>query len=313
MHSYASIIIALFAAIGSSAALAQAPNRPAGNRPPPTPAPLPPGIKALRDLDYAGTGSDPAQRLDLYLPENGEKRPLIVWIHGGAWRAGTKINPMISWVVEHGYALASVEYRFTQVAPFPAQTNDCKGAIRWLRANAGRYGYDATRIAVGGSSAGGYLAALLGTSGGVAALEGDVGGNLDQSSRVQAVLDIFGPTNFITMADQPSTIDRSKPDCPESHLLGGVIKDVPDKARFASPATHVTPDDPPFLIFQGDDDKLVPYQQSTEFDELLKKARVPTELVLIRGAGHGGPQFTDEAARKKQLEFFDKHLRSPAK
>lgn len=275
----------------------------------PLPRPAPPGYKLVRNQDYGGKGN-PRQMLDLYLPVQPENRPLVVWIHGGGWRQGSKENLPVTWLLAEGYALASINYRLTDETTFPGQAHDCKGAIRWLRANAGRFGYNASKIGIAGSSAGGHLVALLGGSAGVKELEGEVGGNLEHSSRVQAVIDFYGPTDFLSMVDQPSRIDRSGPDCPEGLLIGGTVKDNPDKARAASPSTYVTKDDPPYLIYQGDKDPLVPWQQSTSFHALLKKAGVDAELVMIEGGGHGGPRFVrDQKARARQLAFFDRHLK----
>ena len=141
--------------------------------------PPPQGVKVQRDITYATVdGKD--LRLDLYMPEKtaATQPPLIVWIHGGAWRQGNKNNNgLLVWAAAEGFAIASIQYRLSGEAKFPAQVHDAKGAIRWLRAHAHEYGYDARKIAVAGGSAGGHLAALVGTSGGVQALEGDVGGN----------------------------------------------------------------------------------------------------------------------------------------
>lgn len=142
-----------------------------------------------RDVKYAEVGHK-TLKLDLYVPRDTQGiLPCVVWIHGGAWRAGTKKNPRVAWLTQHGYVVASLQYRLSQEAIFPAQIHDCKGAIRWLRAHAATYSIDTDRIGVAGSSAGGHLAALLGTSAEVEALEGQTGGHLDQPSRVQAVLD----------------------------------------------------------------------------------------------------------------------------
>ncbi|MBL6763837.1 MAG: alpha/beta hydrolase [Verrucomicrobiae bacterium] len=275
----------------------------------PMPRPAPPGFKLVLNQDYGGAGN-PRQMLDLYLPVEPDNRPLVVWIHGGGWKNGSKENLPMMWLLEKGYALASINYRLSDEAKFPAQSHDCKGAIRWLRANAKRFGYNATKIGIAGSSAGGHLVALLGVSGGVKEIEGTVGGNLDQSSRVQAVIDLYGPTDFLSMVDQPSRMDRSGPDCPEALLIGGTVKENVEKARAASPSTYVSNDDPPHLIYQGDKDPLVPWKQSTSFHELLKKAGVNSELVMIKGGEHGGPAFTRDAkAVETQLAFFDRYLK----
>src|SRR5262249_39045436 len=190
---------------------------------PPRPR-LPNGTKVHKDLEYVQGGHE-RQRLDLYVPERADTPlPVIVWIHGGAWMGGSKDGgvPALPFLGK-GYAVASVNYRLSQHAVFPAQIQDCKAAIRWLRANAKTYNLDPERIGVWGASAGGHLVALLGTSGGVEDLEGK-GGNADQSSRVQAVVDFFGPTDFLQMdahAVPDARLKHDPPSSPESRLIGG--------------------------------------------------------------------------------------------
>lgn len=277
------------------------------------PAALPDGIAALRDQAYVEHG-DKAQVLDLFYPKDADKRvPLIVWIHGGAWSGGDKTvrQQQLSYLKE-GYAIASVEYRFSQVATFPAQIEDCKAAIRWLRAHAKEFHLDAEHIGVWGSSAGGHLAALLGTSGGVKDLEGALG-NPDQSSRVQAVVDWFGPADLASMSAQQSNnskMNHDAPSSPESKLIGGPVPENREKASRASPVTYVSKDNPPFLIMHGDVDALVPVKQSEALHEALKSAGIEATLVIIKGAGHGGNQFDSAENREKVAEFFKKHLKS---
>ena len=231
--------------------------------------------------------------LDLYLPEKGDKPlPLIVWIHGGAWMAGSKndSSPALRFTRD-GYAVAQVGYRLSQEARFPAQIHDCKAAVRWLRANAAKYNLDPNKFVAWGSSAGGHLVALLGTSGGVAELEGN-DNDLKESSRVQAVVDWFGPTDFMHIGDAESDLQHNAPDSPESKLIGGAILENKDKAAKASPITYVSKDAPPFLIMHGDHDRTVPFNQSELFYAELKKAGVDATFVPMKGAGHGfgGPE-----------------------
>ena len=262
-----------------------------------------------RNLEYARVG-DLSLRLDLYMPAKSEaKPPLIVWIHGGGWRNGSKERVRNAWLVQEGYALASINYRLSDKGPFPAQIHDCKAAIRWLRANASKFGYDARHIGVAGSSAGGHLAALLGTGAGVEDLEGTVGSNLEQSSRVQAVLDLYGPADMAAMRVPART--RRRPHA-VTLLLGGTPKEVPDVAKRASPVTHVTKDDAPFLILHGERDRLVPVQQSTSLHAKLRASGVPSELHVLPGAGHGGPAFDAADTRKRILAFFDRTLKGKA-
>ena len=169
--------------------------------------------------------------------------------------------------------MASINYRLSQHAIFPAQIEDCKAAIRWLRANAAKYHLDADRIGVWGASAGGHLVAMLGTTGSVKELEGK-GGNLDQSSRVQCVVDWFGPSDLPTMGGS-----HDDPGSPESRLIGGPVQENKEKARKASPLTYVSKDSAPFLIMHGDQDNVVPPGQSELLAEALKKAGVEVTLV----------------------------------
>ncbi len=280
------------------------------------PAPrLPEGTKAYRDLEYVKGGHE-RNKLDLYVPEKSPgPLPVIVWIHGGAWLSGDKNNPPALLFVTRGYAVASINYRLSQHAKWPAQIEDCKAAIRWLRANATKYHLDSEHIGVWGASAGGHLVALLGTAGDVKELEGK-GGNTEQSSRVQAVIDWFGPSDFMTIAGQAppdSRIDHAAADSPEAKLLGGRIQDNKDKAAKASPVAYVNKKAAPFLIIHGNKDNVVPYAQSVELAEALKKAGVEVTLKKIEGAGHGGPQFNSAENRKLIVDFFDKHLKNVKK
>lgn len=252
-----------------------------------------------RDLVYATVG-ETQLKLDLHRPARATgKDPLVVWIHGGGWRRGSKANCRLAWLSEHGYAVASIQYRLSGEATWPAQIHDCKAAIRWLRANSKRLGVDATRIGVGGSSAGGHLAALLGTSGDVATLEGTVGGNTEYSSRVHAVYDLFGPADFSTMGAGGGAVGQ---------LFGGAPSEKPDSARAASPVTHVTREDPPFLIAHGGRDRLVPVAQSQGLHARLGQVGVQSTLRVFPSAGHGGPAFNAATHREEVRAFFDRHL-----
>ena len=266
-----------------------------------------PGVKVLRDLEYAKPDGKP-QLLDLFVPEKADgPLPLIVWIHGGAWSAGSKNGTPALGQLRRGYAVASINYRLSQEAIFPAQIHDCKAAIRWLRAHAKEYNLDPKRIGVWGSSAGGHLVALMGTSGDVKELEGDEG-NLDQSSRVQAVCDWFGPTDFCQIAAHAlpdSKFDHDAAGSPESKLIGGPVQENKDKVAKANPITYVSKDDPPFLIMHGDKDNVVPHHQSEILAEALKKAGVQVTFETVKGAGHG---FGGPEVMKTVEEFFDKHL-----
>ena len=272
-------------------------------------APAPLGIKALRDLVYVDGGAE-HQKLDLDLPEKASAPlPLIIWIHGGGFSAGDKTDNPARRMLDQGYAVASLNYRLSGEALFPAQIEDCKAAVRWLRVHAKAYNLDPERFGAWGSSAGGHLVALLGTSGGVKEFE--QGAHLELSSRVQAVCDYYGPTDFLQMDAHAVPDARLKHDpstSPESRLIGGAIQENKDKVARANPITFVTPDDPPFLIVHGDQDPLVPYHQSQLLFEALKKAAVSAHLHTIHGAGHG-QGFAGKNIDDSVDEFFKKNLK----
>ncbi|HUT61778.1 MAG TPA: alpha/beta hydrolase [Phycisphaerae bacterium] len=266
---------------------------------------VPPGVKAHLDLEYAKVGSI-SLKLDLYVPEKAARpMPVIAYIHGGGWSGGSKNRCPAVVMCLKGYAAASIEYRLSGVATFPAQIHDCKGAIRWLRANAQKYNLDPNRVGVWGPSAGGHLVALLGTTGDSNALEGDVGGNLDQSSRVQAVCDFFGPTDLVSIVGGRGF---ERPNNVVARLLGGPVAQKKDLAVLASPLTHVTKDDAPFLIMHGDKDRLVPLSQSQSLHDALVRAGVESTFHVVKGRGHG---FGGAEIMRMVADFFDKHLAAP--
>ena len=274
---------------------------------------LPEGARALRDLQYIPGGHE-RQKLDLYLPAEqpaakGGKLPLVIWVHGGAWLGGSKDQCPALRFLREGYAVASVNYRLSRHAIFPAQIEDVKAAVRWLRAHAREHGIDPDRFGAWGASAGGHLVALLGTSGDVKEFE--KGPHLDVSSRVQAVCDFFGPTDLPRMSAFPSTMNHDAPDSPESLLVGGPIQERKELAAKANPIAYVTADDPPFLILHGDKDPLVPLNQSEILREALVKAKVDVTFQVIEGKGHG---FGGQEIDRQVTEFFAKNLKgAPAK
>ena len=255
-------------------------------------------VKVLRNLPYAET-ENPRQTLDLAIPRGPapEKtgRPLVIWIHGGGWKNGDKRSghhpDRLPALVETGrFAGASIAYRLSGEAKWPAQIHDCKAAIRWLRGNAEKYGIDPKRIAVWGSSAGGHLVSMLGSSGGVKELEGTLGKYLDQSSRVSAVVNYYGPSALLQMDDFPSKIVHNDPNSPESQLIGSPIQKAKKKTMQASPLHQVSPDDAPHIHFHGTDDPLVPFNQSEIYHKALKKAGVQSVLITSKGGGHNMPR-----------------------
>ena len=263
-------------------------------------------MQTYHDLAYISAGHQ-RQKLDLYVPDNGDLLPLIIWIHGGAFRMGSKVDHVPLEFLELGYAVASVNYRLSQHAIFPAQIEDVKAAVRWLRANAETFYIDANRFGVWGESAGGHLAAMLGTTGNIDTF--DVGENLDVSSQVQVVVDHFGPTDFLQMDAQrlPGGMVHDTIDSPESELVGGPIQENKERVVRANPVTYVSAEAPPFLIIHGDQDPLVPYQQSLLLYEALVEAKVPVLLYTVAGEGHG--QFKDAKVADLTREFFERNLK----
>ena len=273
----------------------------------PAPAGTLAGVRQLSDIPYVGGGHE-RQRLNLYLPaEGGPARPLVVFVHGGGWNSGDKNDCPAKWLVVHGYAVASIGYRLSVQALYPAQIEDCKAAIRFLRAHAAEYGIKGDRIGVWGESAGGHLVALLGTTGGIR--DFDSGENLDQPSAVQCVVDLFGPADFLHWGREVAGSALDTPDNAAAKLIGGRISENPDKARRASPIYFVTKDAAPFLIMQGKNDDSVPAQQSETFDAALKKAGAESTLKLFPGTGHGGAVFRSAPSLALILDFLDRHLK----
>jgi acetyl esterase/lipase/cytochrome b len=273
-------------------------------------------------LDVAYDIKSLSQKLDIYLPNEGNGPfPVIISIHGGAFLGGDKadgqVAPMLTGL-KRGYAVVSINYRLSGEAIWPAQIYDCKAALRWVRANAKQYKLNPDKIATWGGSAGGHLSAMVGTSGNVKELEDLSQGNAEQSSRVQAVVDWFGPTDFLKMDEQlkeskvknPQT--HSIPDSPESKLIGKNLADAPELVKGANPETYITKDDPPFFIQHGLIDHLVPYQQSVnlakKMEQVIGKEKVTIELLPL--TDHGGPNYETETNLNKVFTFLDLHLKN---
>lgn len=268
----------------------------------------PAGFKVVRDLDYVGSGNK-RQMLDLYLPETKttKPRPLVVYIHGGGWENGSKdqAGVLFNLLKDRDYAGASINYRLTNEAIWPAQIHDCKAAIRALRAHAAENQIDPEKIAVFGISAGGHLVSMLGVTGGVKELEGELGPHLTQSSRVTCVLDFCGPSNFLTFGGEGTIINVDDPKTGLSKLIGGTVKEKPDAAKSASPVNYITSDDAPFLLIHGDKDNIVRYAQATEFDAALEKAKIPATLITGTNGGH---VFFSAPLFERMRAFLDRHL-----
>ena len=273
-------------------------------------------------LDSPYASRSPAQKLDIYWPEQGSGPfPVILSIHGGAFMGGDKadiqLTPMLAGL-SRGYALVSINYRMSGEARFPALVQDVKAAIRWIRAHAGQFGLDAQKIAAWGGSAGGYQAAMAGVSAGIEELDDLSLGNPDQPCHVQAVVDWFGPTDFLQMDAQLAEAglppqpgqEHSGANSPESLLLGAKITAIPLRVRAANPESYIRPGLPPFLLQHGTLDDTVPCLQSVRFAEKL--AAVPDNagvtLDLLEGAGHADALFGAPENLERVFQFLDRHL-----
>jgi acetyl esterase/lipase len=260
----------------------------------------------LNDITYARIGEH-ALQLDLHLPAGVAQPPLVVYVHGGAWRDGSKAE-YPQFLVARGFAVASVEFRQSGEARFPADVHDIKAAIRFLRAKAREYGYGAERIAVSGASSGGHLAALVATTNGNAGLEGSVGDYRRESSAVQALLSWFGASNLDTILAQSTPFGLSVREPALKLLLGALPQQVPVLAKQASPVTHVGAGDPPALLLHGNQDRQMPVNQTLELEAAYRRARLPVELLILDGAGHGGDAFYTGEAAERALAFLHKTL-----
>lgn len=240
--------------------------------------------------------------MDLYRPSAmpSAPMPLVIWVHGGGWRNGTKANCPAAWLAAQGYAVASLDFRLLPEHPWPAQIEDPIAALRWLRKESGKYGLAAERSAAMGGSSGGHVVALWGTL------------PLRAEDKVKAVVDLYGPTDLLTMPPNVLSEKRTRADLAKANgalLLGGIVMDQPEKARAVSALHQASKDDVPFLIMHGMDDPGVPVDQSERLHAALKAAGVESTLKLIPGAGHGGKEFDSPESRALIRAFLDKHLK----
>jgi len=264
--------------------------------------------KIIKDIEFAKINNH-SLKLDLHLPKKVKGSKLVVWIHGGGWHKGSKNDCKIKWLTTHGYSVASISYRLSQIAKFPAQIHDCKAAIRWLRAQENKFGYDSDKIVAAGASAGGYLATLLGTSHGVKQLEGNVGGNLEMNSSLSGIINYYGPTDFILRSKtQPHR--ANKVGSVVYNLLGGGADKKVKLATLASPVYHVTKNDPPILIFHGDKDATVLIDQANAITSAYKKMNLSVNMNTLPGKKHGGTEFYTGENRKKVLQFLGEIVES---
>ncbi len=260
--------------------------------------PLPGGASVVKDIAYVDHPVSQRQALDLYLPaaasdRSGKKVPLVVWIHGGAWRMGDKKGGPYAPLVREGFAAASINYRLTDEACYPAQYDDCVQAVRWLFQHADEYNIDSSRVGVWGASAGGHLSALLGLRAGYTKDARDI--------PIKAICDWFGPADLTWGLKEKA----GKENGPIAQLLGGA--DKKELAVEASPIHYVRKNCPPILVMHGDQDNVVPLFQSEQLCKKLKEAGAPVQLEIIKGAGHGFGGLGPEAVRKV-LEFFKTNL-----
>ena len=260
------------------------------------------------DLQFTRDGKAPVL-MGLYVFTDTKRKPhIVLFFHGGLWRSGSKKTCHVHWLTQHGYAVASVGYRLTQIAPFPTLLHDCKGAVRFLRANADKYHVDGGKMGASGASAGGHLALLLATSGDVKELEGNVGGNLNQSSKVQFGLGLFCPTDLLYDAvENKAWFDN--PGSSIYQLLGCKPSENLDKAKMASATGHITKDDPPILILAGDADKEEPRIHGKRMKAAYDRAGLEATFQIVEGAGHGGPQYHDAKRKKLILGLLARELR----
>ena len=270
---------------------------------------LPDSISLIENIPYADTDHH-RQQVDVLIPVDrteGERLPVIAYIHGGAWSIGSRMmaRPQVAPHVASGrYAAVAIGYRLSGEARYPAQIHDVKAGIRWIRAHADEYGFDPDCICAMGSSAGGHLTALVGTTNGSLAHAGALGSATDRSSDVACAIDLFGPTD-LTAASPPSRPSGSGPTSREA-LLGEPDGSDSELARSASPLWQVDASDPPFLIIHGTADPLVPYSDSVALDAALREAGVPSTLITVEGGGHGdffGPETTEQVR-----QFLDTHV-----
>ena len=259
------------------------------------------------DIKYANVGGIDLC-LDLYMPSEAEKKPpLLVWIHGGAWMRGSKDSINLGFV-EMGFAMASVEFRLSGVAQFPAQIHDIKAAIRFLRFAASDYGYDATKVGILGVSSGGHLAALTGVTNGKNDFEGEVGEHLEQSSTVHSVVSYFGASNLTTILDQSTPHGLSVRVPALDLFIGGQPEQLPEVARAASPIYHVDSQSPPVFLVHGDQDPQMPINQSHELYGAYKKYGLEAHFEVKHGGYHGGDNFFDAQTNTMLFSFLVEHI-----
>jgi acetyl esterase/lipase len=264
-----------------------------------------------KDIPYATSANGETLRLDLYLPE-AARAPLLVYIHGGAWERSDKSSMPLASLVERGFAIASLDFSPASKARFPGQVHEIKAGIRFLRAEAARYGYDASRIGIVGASSGAHLAAVVGTSNGSAELEGTLGDHRDQSSAVQAIVSYFAATNLTTILDQSTPFGLNIREPALVRLLGAPPKETEALAKLASPVFQVDRADPPLLLLHGDQDPQMPINQSHELEGAYEKQGLEVDFIVVHGAAHGGAAFYSPENLERVASFLGAQLRRSA-
>jgi acetyl esterase/lipase len=259
-----------------------------------------------KDIVYGET-PERVLKMDIYMPESVSNPLMVVWVHGGAWHSGSKENPPKD-LLKRGYALASIDYRLSAEVPFPAIMHDIKAAVRFLRGNATKYGFQKEKIVIWGSSAGGHLVALAGVTNGNEALEGIIGNYLDESSDVNLTLDFFGPSNFKTILKQSTPHGVSVRAPALALFFGKPLEQAAELVEAASPVFHVDAADPPMFIAHGNQDPQVPINQSIELWLKLKEAGVKTEFEILGEMGHGGKGFSKPEFIDKVVAFIENNL-----
>ncbi|GAB2553774.1 alpha/beta hydrolase [Spirosoma areae] len=275
---------------------------------------FPAGTRFVANVAYAGDTSK-KHLLDIYLPaKTGTNPPLVVWVHGGAWMLNDKYADMsymkntVRSILEKEYAFASIDYRYSTTARFPAQIQDCNQALEFLYQQAATYGYDRNRIALIGFSAGGHLASLLALSANNSVSDFYVN-RKKPSFRIKTVIDFYGPADLLAMMRRDAPLSDTAAANPESRLLGASPLRRPDLAKIASPVTYVDKNDPPFLIIQGEKDESVPAAQSVLLSSWLTLVQVKNRLIIVPGAPHYGPMFDSDANRQAIFDWLETYLK----
>jgi acetyl esterase/lipase len=263
-----------------------------------------PNTRLIKNIPYVVNGHK-LQNFDLYLPKDAKKpMPVLLWFHGGAWEGGLKkwIDPVF--LLKSGYAIASIDYRFSDSAIFPAQVKDCNEAIYYIWKNAAKYNLDPNHLVIGGGSAGGHLASLIGlsTNNKMPEFYNDI--TKSKAIKFKAILDFYGPSDLNSVHGKATPFDYDSKNSALTRFLGFESLERPDVAKKASPVSYIDKNDPPILIIHGDADDVVPHWESKQFHSWLKLAGVRAELVTIPGAGHAGPAFSSVEIEKKVNAFL---------